>query len=165
MKISRLVLLASGVVTALAVTFFLFVFEWGELHDDTCAGVTRIAGDAQKMKYVKSWIASRTADQEFINEIRASRFFQRGDPRLQQMDLDWAYLGLTPEFVSLAFNVKSASDPEFEATKIESVSIGQGRSTIIIRLNESEDFGLLWPAEELSKIKPVADDVFVYCGA
>lgn len=164
MKISGLVLFASGVVTALVVTFFLLLFEREKLHDGTCAGVTRIAGDAQKMKYVKSWIASRTADQEFMNEIRTSKFFQRGDPRLQQVDLDWTYLGLTPEFVSLTLNVKSVNDSEIEASKIESVSIGQGRSTIIIRMSGSEDFGLLWPAEELSKIRPVADDVFVYCG-
>jgi hypothetical protein len=158
--------LLASVMAAIAVTFYLFASEWQELHDDACAGVTRIASDSQKMTYVKSWIASRTSDQEFMNEVRRNRFFEPGDPRLHEhIDLDWAYLGLTPELVSLAFNVKNAAKRDFDATRIESVSLGQGRTTIIIRLSKSEDFGLLWPTEELSRIKPIADEIFVYCGA
>lgn len=163
---SKLLLLVSGGVVAIAVSFYLLVSDWQELRSDTCAGVTAIASDAQKMRYVKSWIASRTSDQEFMNEIRRNRFAEPGDARLKEyIGLDWAYLGLNPEFASLAFNVKNAGKHDFDATEIGSVSIGQGRSMIIIRMNNSEDFGLLWPAEELSRLRPVADEVFVYCGA
>jgi hypothetical protein len=39
----------------------------------------------------------------------------------------------------------------------------QGRSSIIIKLHAKGDLGLQWPSEAMSKLKPISDDVFVYC--
>jgi hypothetical protein len=162
---SKSLLVVCGGMVAIAVIIYLLAFEWQQLRSKTCAGLTAIASDAQKMKYVEAWIYSRTTDHKFMNELRRNRFFAPGDGRMQEyVDLDWTYLGLNPKLVSLAFNVKNAGARDFAATQIGSVSIGQGRSMILIRLNDSRDFGLLWPVEDLSRIEPIADQVFVYCG-
>lgn len=118
------------------------------------------------MKYVKEWVTSRTNDKAFMEVVRKSRTFEPRDPRpYKQIDLEWGYLGFTPEYASLTFNFKPTDEQDFDATRIESVSLTQSRVSIIIDTNEIGDLGLLWSPEALRELKPVGDNVFVYCGS
>lgn len=153
-----------GIATAIALAFYLAGHRVQRLHDDTCSVLTAIASDSQKMQYVKGWVASRTNDETFMDEVRQNRYFEQGDPRLREfIDLNWNYLGFVPQDASLVFNVKDPEQRDFEAAAIESVSLRQGRSTIIIKLSSAGDLGLMWPAEALQKIKAVRADIFTHC--
>jgi hypothetical protein len=161
---AKAAIVALSIVAAIALAFYLMVHRVQRLHNDTCAGLTAIASDGQKMERVKAWLASRMSDKDFMDAVRQNRYFEPGDPRLQKyIDLDWRYLGFVPEYASLVFNSRNIERHDFDAGEIESVSLGQGRSSIIIRLGSAEDLGLRWPAQEAKKMKAVRADVFVYC--
>ena len=95
-------------------------------------------------------------------EVRQTPWFEHRFPTTWHfIDLDWRYLGLSPELARLDFN---GGDAAYVRTiGLRSVGVYQGRSGIIVGLS-SGDLALgTWPAEAVRKLKPVGDDVFVYC--
>src|SRR5688572_21946163 len=116
------------------------------------------------MRYVQAWAVSRIHDEPFMHAINESVTFTRGDPRSRQyIDLDWRYLGFAPELAWVEFNINEPGKDDLDASDIASISLTQGRSSIIIKLHAEGGLGLQWPPEAMSKLRPISDDVFVYC--
>jgi hypothetical protein len=158
--------LGSTLLAAAAVAgFFLLLGRQIQgTYDKTCMTVSAIATDAQKMRYVQAWAAARIRDQRFMEAIRESPSFERGDPRSPHyIDLDWRSLGFMPELAWIEFNLNRRDGSTVDAMDIASVSLTQGRSTIIIRLNAAGDLGLHWPPDAMAELRPVSQDVFVDC--
>ncbi len=133
-------------------------------YESACRGVTAIASDAQKMRYVKGWIDARLSDRRFVESLRKSGTLEHNDPRnLQFGGLDWKYLGLPGDSASLQFNMPLSKSGGWDVGRIGSVSLLYLRTFIVIRLTPANDLGLDWPAEELAKAKAVGDEVFVIC--
>jgi len=164
-KRTQLVLVLSlTAVVAIAGGYLSVAREIQRTYDETCNGVTAIARDPQKMKYVQAWAASRTHDERFMAALRESSSFVRGDPRSRHyIDLDWSYLGFSRDLAWVEFNTNEVDQHDIDAAEIGSVSVTQGRSSIIIKLSAAGDLGLQWPPEAMKKLKPISDDVFVYC--
>lgn len=129
-----------------------------------CGDVTAVASDAQKMKYVKEWIASHLSDQKFLESIRRNPTLRHKDERLPESGgLDWKYLGVAAELTRVEFNRHYYQSGGADADRYGSVSLQLGRSFIVIRLGSTNDLGLDWSPEYLSKLKAFGDDVFVFC--
>jgi hypothetical protein len=130
--------------------------------DDTCSRLMAVARDPHKIQYVRTWVAGRTKDERFMAEVRQSPSFDHRDPTTWHfIDLDWRYLGLSPELARLDFN--GGDGAYIRTVGLRSVGLYEGRSGIIVGLG-SGDLALgTWPAEEVRKLRPVGDDVFVYC--
>lgn len=156
--------LALTAVAAIALTFYLVTSRSQSFHDETCTALTAIASDSEKINYVRTWVASRVNDKRFMDAVRKNRTFERGIPATQQhIDLDWRYLGFLPQYAWLGFELDKAHKHGLDAGGIASVSLNQFRSSIIIKLNGAADLGFQWTPEEMSKVRSVGDDVFVYC--
>jgi hypothetical protein len=108
------------------------------------------------------WVAERTKDEQFMAEVGQYPWFDHRDPTSWHfIDLDWRYLALSPELARLDFN--GGNGTYIRTFGIRSVGVYQGRSGIIVGL-DSGDLALgTWSAEEVRKLRPVGDDVFVYC--
>ena len=149
---------------ALVVVVTLSVLQMQGAHAATCDRLAAIAEDPQKMRYVRDWVASRTTDARFMEAVRESSSFARGDPRTwQYIDLDWGYLGFAPKVAWLEFNIKAADVRGVDTATIQSVTLNQERSSIIIKLDATDEFELEWLPEEMKKVRSVAKGVFVYC--
>lgn len=132
-------------------------------YDETCTALSAIATDAQKMSYVRAWAAARIRDERLVDAIRGSDWFIRGDPTPHYIDLDWRYLGFGPSLAWVEFNSNPRDGIAIDAMDIASVTLTQIRTSIIIRLNAAGDLGLHWPPEAMGKLRPISNDVFVYC--
>jgi hypothetical protein len=133
-------------------------------RQNPCDAVDAIARDAKKMAYVREWITSRLANQKFLESVGTRHTFTYGDERVGEFGVvDWKYLGFANELASLRFNMDTTESGKWDSTRIDSVSLQQGRVAIIIRLSSAEDFQSAWPPEALEKMHSVADDVLVYC--
>ena len=153
---------------AAALTLAVFLPACGTQSDDErrCSAITKIAGDAQKMRYAKEWIASHLSDRRFREILRKGRSFEHNDYRIQEFgSLDWEFLGIPADFASLDFNLVLNEAGQWDIDRIDSASLTVGRVSIIVRLGPGKGLGLDWPPEELAKIRPVGEDVFVYCGS
>ena len=147
--------------TALTLAFILPGCGTRSLEEERCSALTAIASDTAKMRYAKEWIASHLSDKRFLESLRTRSELGYSDARM--LDLDWEFLGIPRELVTLQFNIDVSDSGGRNIERIDSASIRFGRSFIIIRLSAAKDFGLHWLPERLAKIKAVGDGVFVYC--
>ena len=162
--LSRRVGLALTAVAAIAVAFYLVTSKTQSFHDHTCTALMAIAKDSEKMNYVRTWVASRVNDEQFMDAVRKNRTFELGLPATRQyIDLDWRYLGFLPQDAWVGFDLEDADKDGLDARGIASVSLNQFRSSITIKLNAAADLGFQWTSEEMKKVRPVGNDVFVYC--
>jgi len=131
---------------------------------DSCSAIDAIANDTTKMHYAREWIASHLADPKFRESVQRRHTFDFGDERISQFGMvDWKYLGFAKELASLRFNMATTNSGEWDISRIDSVSLQQGRVAIVIRLSSLESFQSFWPQEVLAKMHSVANDVLVYC--
>lgn len=137
---------------------YLAMANYADTIEAACNRVEGIARDADKMKYVKEWAAARTADKEFVDAAIKYQWFEQAFPLTQRyIDLDWRSLGFYPQSAWVAFNIDNTAT-------INSISLNQGRHGVIVKLDASSDLVIkLGPPGNLSTIRPVSDDVFVYC--
>lgn len=154
----RLVWVAAA---AIAVMGFVSIVHENRARDETCNRLASIGGDPQRIQYVRNWVAERTGDAEFMEAVRRFRSFEHTNPILRAyIDLDWDYLGLPPNLAWIEFNMKSTETRNVDARGIGSVSLHEGRSSIIIQLNDASDLGLGWPADAMSRLQDVGNGAF-----
>ena len=148
------------------VTFAMFSVLLGcgplSARGEVCRAITAIASDAKKMQYVKAWAASRLSEKDFVEQLRTRNTFESNDER-SYGGLDWQRIGIEEGLASVEFNLGLSDAGGWDINQIHSVSIRRGRSMIVIRLSSANDLGLYWTPERLAELKPVVEDVFVYC--
>ena len=135
---------------------------------ETCREMEDIARNPEKVSYLKNWIEGRIGRAEFLNrfgvigEIRA-----KWEPvNFSTLGLDLGLLGINPRygFVILHRKIEKNLMPFSPETKILAVSVGDGRSAVVLDLrgkNDSEQ------AIDLDSIilglRPIGEGVFVSC--
>ncbi len=148
-----------------AAGFYLQMMKYADVIQAACTRVEDISRDAQKMKYVKDWVTTRSGNKEFVDAAIEYKWFDRASPMTPRyIDLDWRYLGFDPQSAWVAFNIDDAEARPAGAATINSISLNQGRHGIIVKLDTASDLVIeLGPPGNLSTIRPVSADVFVYC--
>lgn len=156
--------LALAAVATMAVAFYLVTSRTQSVHDDTCTALMAIASDAEKMSYVRTWLAARVNDEKFMDALRKNRTFDRNLPATREyIDLDWRYLGFLPQYAWLGFELEEAGKEGPDAGGIASMSLNQFRSSIVIKVSAAGDLGFQWTPEEQKRVRSVGNDIFVYC--
>lgn len=157
-----LVVAAAGV---LAAGFSFVTAKFDNVLEGKCTAFTGIAKDAQKMNYVREWVAKRTASKEFMELVVKYRAFEQFSPYTPKyIDLDWRYLGFDPRAAWIGFNINDAEEQGADPARILSISLNQGRAGVILKLNPTDDVvGKFGPPGNKSSVKPVGNDAFVYC--
>jgi hypothetical protein len=146
---------------ALVAVCSLFLLNLDSSLTDKCAAFTAIAKDTPKMRYVREWVAKRTADKEFMAVVREHQWFEHGSPLTSRyIDIDWRYLGFDPDAAWVAFNV---DERDADPVTILTISLNQGRAGIILKLKPTDDVVGDGPPGNPSTVEPVGDDTFVYC--
>lgn len=159
-KLTVLLIFAVGTLSG----FGYWLWELADSYDSMCRQVTALAQDSQKMMYVRRWAAARLNDPSFMNAVRRYRWFARDNPNSEgYIDLDWSYLGFDPQLTKVEFNIKDPETHVFDTKEIGSISLYEGRSSIIIGLTGEAGLGLNWPPDARSRLKSVGNSVFVYC--
>lgn len=153
---------AAGAVAAL---FYFSTVRIDGALQGRCAAFARTAKDAQKMKYVREWVARRTAEKEFMELVVKYRAFETFSPFTPQyIDIDWRYLGFHPQAAWVGFNIDDADEQGADPARVLSISLNQRRAGIILKLRPTDDVvGQFGPPGNLSTLEPVGEDVFVYC--
>lgn len=158
------VLSVAAAVVLLAGAIYFYANEYDKVAERQCNSVTAIAKDTQKIRYVKEWVATRTANRDFVEAVVKNRWFLRaGSLAAQYIDIDWRYLGFYPDRAWVGFNVDDAEARGADPARIASISLNQGRTGIILKLNPTDDVVGDGPPGNPSTVRSVGDDVFVYC--
>jgi hypothetical protein len=152
-----------GVMTALFITC-----SEGPLHAQTsgCAPLMEIARNEQKTLYLKNWMSEQLKSPDFLTLMNQYPTVRLNDqPYLvSQLGIDWAYLGLNSEFASVAINRYYKDRDDFtDVHTIRSISVGSGRSLLIMKTAHSDELGLDWPEDALSRIQSVNDEIYIQC--
>lgn len=152
---------------AFVILFFLTLILLGSQPQPggRCADIIEIAKDRDKIAYLKKWMSERLQDPDFMM-LMNRRYAVRldDDPtQLSILGVDWNYLGLNSHYGSVGLN-PSAVARNRDGSTVKSVSVGEGRHSIIIKVQGSDEFGLdSWSQEILDSMVRVDDDVSVIC--
>jgi hypothetical protein len=134
---------------------------------ETCREMEDIARNPEKVSYLKNWIGDRIGQAEFLG-----RFDMTGDIRafdepakFLALGLDLDLLGIDPNYGFLVLHRKIEKLVPFSLeTKILAVSIGEGRSAVVLDLREkgnSEQAIDLSPI--IGRLRPISEGVLVSC--
>lgn len=136
---------------------------------DACNGLINISKDSEKNLYLRYWIRDRLADDIFAKTLQEKMDINlSNNPDLESyLRLDWEFLGLLAERGVVRFNPYIPRKDRLEkdiSSHIKSVSIEQGRMSLIIKVGENDDLGLNWSPQTLAKVRVIDDKISVYCG-
>lgn len=168
-KMNVLKLLAIVLVLSFSGCWYL-IRNVDQIHYvDACHGISEIARDSDKNRYLRLWSKEKLADNNFLQimreqtEINLIMF-----PEMQsKLNLDWIFLGLQAERGRVRLNPNIYGSQKSNSTirsNVKSISVEQGRMSIIIKTEDHGDLGLDWPPQTLSKIRVIDEKVSVYCG-
>jgi hypothetical protein len=133
----------------------------GPYDDATCNALAAIATDPQKVSYIRWWFAKRTQNAKFMYELNEDESFMPNQPRtLEQIDLDWKYLGLNPKWKAASFNFRGSKP--VTADRVKSITLYQGRSEVTIGMSADGDLG--FDPQPVTRMKSFNNNVFVLCG-
>jgi hypothetical protein len=133
----------------------------------TCRTMEDIARNPKKVSYLKRWIGDRVGQVEFLNRFGLSGGISAlEDPaNFSALGLDFEFLGINQRYGFVVLHRKvEKSEPFSLETKILAVSVGDGRSAVILDLREKNDSTR---ALDLNSIilglRPIGEGVFVSC--
>lgn len=130
----------------------------------SCSVVESIAKDESRIGYIKGWIEQSISNQELLELMGwLGRVRSLDNPeKMSQLKIDWSFLGLNPRLSFVALN-RDYDDRESytNPNNIKSISFGEGRNSVIIKIGSSEGLGLNEHA--LERIKQIGPDVYVFC--
>ena len=154
------------IISCLAV---LLIFTFGlskSNYQDSCKRLESIAQDVEKIEYLDKWISTNLSNINFLEYMGKGGLKSMLDNSgsFSLIELDWGYLGIDKQYASLRLN-RNFEDIEnyLDASTIKSISFGEGRSHIIIKINDSEEFGIEGMDEVKAYMRSFRDDVFVRC--
>lgn len=133
----------------------------------TCRKMEGIARNPEKVPYLRNWIANRIGHAEFLErfgvtgEIRAK--FQPANFSALGLDLD--LLGIDPRygFVKLHWKIEKSVPLSLE-TKILAVSVGDGRSAVVLDLRDKSDSEQAIDLDSMILgLRPISEGVLVAC--
>jgi len=158
----------SFVTTFVFVLLFLLYINLDYFLNDNdqlseCKRLETIASDPIKINYFTTWVRKKIQDKKFLEHLgwlgRTSRIDD--SEYFDKLDLDIGFIGVNATYPSIELNRNFVDRDDYsDFRNIKSVSLGEGRHRIIVKLNESNGLGDLIRMEMLTKIN---DNVFVYC--
>lgn len=134
-------------------------------HAERCERMEAIALDPDKIAYLRGWVEERLSDEEFLSHMGSLGQSNAIDDKTHflKLGLDTEFLGIDEQygFVRLHRPMKQGEISRIDSS-ISSVSIGEGRSGIVIVLDGRGDAN----TEEIAapnQIRTISEDVLVFC--
>jgi len=129
-----------------------------------CAKMEAIALDPDKIAYLRGWVEERIFDEEFLSHMGSLGQSNAIDdkPHFLKLGLDTEFLGIDEQygFVRLHRPIKQGEISRIDSS-ISSVSIGEGRSGVVIVLDGQGDAN----TEEIgapNQIRTVSEELLVF---
>lgn len=131
-----------------------------------CLDVEPIARDAEKVKYIKGWAERQLVSDEFTADEywdnRLSRFFFPKETDFSRWQFDLEYVG-SAIGAGVEFKHEKYGEGTVGPKDIKSVEIQNGRSSVFIKLNGSNDFGVPVLAGTNDQLVDINSQVAISC--
>ena len=166
MKISSLVKM---LIAALFVAFLVSsIGYFGSMnaHADSCEKLKGIAKNQEKISYLKKWIGKKISEEDFLLHMGRLGLSNALDApsHFDKLKLDTDFLGINKLYAFVLLNRSVEQSARYmEKSTIESVSIGEGRNSIVIILNDSGNSGIEGIDNIQDKLQTIHKDVMVIC--
>jgi len=131
-----------------------------------CGKLVDLAKDDKKIRYIESWIIENINNTNLLKELGyGGVIYSEGNPDFSNLlGLDWGFIGIDEEFASISFNRETNERNDFLiSTNIKSVSIGDGRSSLIVKVNDSKQLGIPGMEKYTESLIEISDQISVFC--
>ena len=164
----RKILIVAGILIAIALysTVYFNGYRLIYFNHTKCDNLYELAQNNEKLNYMRNWIGKNLQGAELLGEFGYSGNISSLDnpTYFQKLKIDWEYLGLKQENASVhIYRESKDQDDLLNPKNILSVSFGQGRDSIILKINDSDNFG--FPDNKVfhNKLKYIDNKVAVRC--
>ncbi len=160
--------IASILLLAICAVILLSLGVFSPQGDSICERMKDVAEDGRKISYMKNWAATKLHEKEVLDKLGWNGVVRLlDDPDSASMlNIDWYYIGINKSYSFVQIHrVYKDRDDFLNPSNIKSIAFGEGRSMILVKLNNSEGFYLDWPKEEKDKLININKEVAVYCGS
>ncbi len=132
---------------------------------ESCAKIESIASDPEKITYLTAWIEERMSEDEFLGHMGPLGRVDAIDdmPRFLELGLDIDLLGIDARNAFVRLHGRADPGAAYmQRSDITSVSIGQGRSGVLIIVDEDDVMGRMETAGH-DGLRSFSEGIFVYC--
>lgn len=131
-----------------------------------CENIIALAKNEEKISYLYSWINAYLQDEKKLSELGYSGNIYADDSPLffDSLNIDWDFIGISHKLAFISVNRKNDDRNDYlNFENIKSFSVGEGRNSLILRLNKSDDLG--FPDNKIfnEKLILINKNVSVYC--
>jgi len=166
-KVTQKIILVIASVFFLAIFFFGYmIFIWESPVKQSCNRLSDVANDEEKIRYLKERTQKIINNNEILKGVGYLGYVEdRHEDIFSKLDMDWSYIGIdSRSAVFYMYRSRDDRDEYLSSSNIRSVGFGDGRNTIIIKINGGDSL-------ENSGIKVIDGDqviqvnreVFVLC--
>lgn len=152
--------------TGLLLVVSVFYIGCSDPSAESCAKIESIASDPEKIAYLKSWIEERMSQEEFLRHMGSLGRVNAIDDRAHflELGLDLDLLGIDASHGFVRLHGKANTGAAYmQKSNITSFSIGEGRSGVLILLDDEDVMGRLEAGGDHDGLRSFADDIFVFC--
>lgn len=159
--------IASVLFLSICAVIFVFTGTLNSQGDSTCERIKGVAEDDEKISYMKNWANTKLSEEKVLNKLGWNGVVRLlDDPGVANLlAIDWHYLEINKNYSFVqVYRLYKDRDNFLNPKNIKSIAFGEGRTMILVKLNNSEDFYLDWPKGEKDKLININKEVAVYCG-
>lgn len=136
------------------------------VYPRACQKLVDIGKNEDKIKYIYSWFKGLEKEKDIFSKIGwlgKVRFDIRPFV-FEELNIDMTYLGLNKNTAHVTLN-REFEDMDFfdRYDNIKSVSVGDGRSTLIVKMSSGSSLGVRDIENYLERIIKVNESVSVFC--
>ena len=153
-------------------TLFFLSFKYffaPTVNMERCGKLEEIARNQEIIQYLRAWIDQNITDKVFLMHMGPlGRSSMLDDPEhFKKLNLNVEFIGIHPSYAFVALNRRVADSANYMDWKtINSVSIGEGRNSIVIILNNQDEHDLGIEGinnDKMAIIYKIDKDVAVVC--
>ncbi|MDP5211241.1 hypothetical protein [Microbulbifer sp. 2205BS26-8] len=122
-----------------------FFYYFSSTKKEYCNNLKAIAIDNNKIEYLETWANKKISNKKFLSSMgwsgRSSA--QENSEKFSKLELDLDFLGIDPKYAWIQLNrLVKDRDNYLDSKTIKSVSFGEGRNSIIIKIGKSSEYGI-----------------------
>ena len=136
------------------------------VYSRECQKLVDIGKNEDKVKYIHSWFKGLEKEKDIFSKIGwlGKVRFDIRSVVFDELNIDMTYLGLNKNTAHVTFN-REFEDMDFfdRYDNIKSVSVGDGRSSLIVKVSSGSSLGFRDIENYLERIIRVSETASVFC--
>lgn len=146
--------------------YFILIPNTNSIAQESCRNLKLIANDSDKIIHLEHWIENKISDKQFLKSMGWLGVIRGVDSpdEINNLGLDWNYIGIDSSSAMVRLNRNYEDHDNFmDSSTIKSVSFGEGRDSLSIKISQDGEWGIDRLDKIAEKIEFIGDKIALFC--